>query len=66
MYQMNAGRAEAGPEDGEDLRHRAAEGFGIVVTMSEKSRGTLAVQVRKTLTSAAPAPFASTSGSPPG
>ena len=48
MYQMNTGRAEAALDDGEALRHRDAEGFGLVVTMSGKSRGTLAVQVLKT------------------
>lgn len=31
MYQMNEGRAEAGRDDGEDLRHRAAEGGGRLV-----------------------------------
>ena len=53
MYQMNAGRAEAGLEDREDLRHGDAEGFGLVVDdvvddVGEEP-GTLVVQVLKTL-----------------
>ena len=39
MYQMNAGRAEAGLDDGEDLRHRDAEGFGLVVGDVEEELG---------------------------
>ena len=31
MYHMHEGRAEAGLDDGEDLRHRDAESFGRLV-----------------------------------